>query len=103
MSHNRTDKPTAGLSEAQKRNSEIDAINPHRTVTPSATTQTPIQIQLDSITQRLADLTEIVLRLDRQISPLVEIVRLSHRKSELLNQRLESVIDALKKGCAPSK
>jgi hypothetical protein len=32
------------------------------------------------------------------MAPLVEIIRLSHQKSELLSQRLDAVIAALKKG-----
>jgi hypothetical protein len=59
-----------------------------------------LQAQLDIVTQRLADLTEMLLNIDGRVTTLVEVIRLSHQKSELLSQRLDTVITALKKGHA---
>jgi hypothetical protein len=56
------------------------------------------QAQLDSVTRRLADLTEMVLRSTVKWPRWLEIIRLSHKKSELLSHRLDTVIAALKKG-----
>ncbi len=99
MSQQKVNEFTVGLSEAEKHDLEkmIGDFRRHRPEDALAATREPIQAQLDSITRRVADLTEMFLTMDRQIAPLVEVIRLSHKKSELLNQRLDAVIAALKK------
>lgn len=89
-----------GLSEAERQDLEkmIGEFHGNREAGSTKAAREPIQSQLDSITRRLADLTEMVMGIDRQTASLVEVIRLSHRKSELLNQRLDAVIAALKKG-----
>jgi hypothetical protein len=91
---------TADLSEAEKQDLEkmIGEFRQKRPAEGQSATSGPHQAQLDSVTRRLADLTEMVLSIDRQLAPLAEIIRLSHKKSELLSQRLDTVIAALKKG-----
>ena len=100
MPQQKDDPFPAGLSTAEKQDLErmIGEFRRPRPDDARGESSEPIQVQLDSITRRLADLTEMVLTLDRRTAPLVEIIRLSHQKSELLNQRLEAVIAALKKG-----
>jgi len=100
VSHQEGDTFTVGLSEAEKNDLEkmIGEFRRHRPNDASMETGEPIQGQLDSLTRRLADLTEMVLTTDRRIATLMEVIRLSHQKSELLNQRLDAVIAALKKG-----
>lgn len=100
MPQQKDDLFTPGLSKAEKQDLEkmIGEFRRPRPVDARGESREPIQTQLDSITRRLADLTEMVLTIDRQIVPLMEIIRLSHQKSELLAQRLEAVIAALKKG-----
>ncbi|WP_155320191.1 hypothetical protein [Desulfosarcina alkanivorans] len=100
MSQKNADTFTVGLSEAEKQDLE-EMIGDFRRKSaggdlPEETT--PTRTQLDSIARKLADLSEMVLRMDRQMAPLVEVIRLSHQKSELLSQRLDAVIAALKKG-----
>lgn len=99
MSQHKVDSFPVGLSRAEKDDLE-KMIGEFRRKSPldaPAEKRKPIQSQLDSITRRLAELTEKVLRIDRQMTPLVELHRLSHQKSELLSQRLDDVIAALKK------
>jgi hypothetical protein len=91
---------TADLSEAEKQDLEkmIGEFRQERPTEGLSETRGSNRAQLDSVTRRLGDLTEMVLSIDRQLAPLAEIVRLSHKKSELLSQRLDTVIAALKKG-----
>jgi len=91
---------TTGLSEAEKDDLEkmIGAFRRQGRPDPATVAREPLQDQLDRINRRLADLTEMILRIDRRLEPLVEVIRLSHQKSDLLNRRLDAVIDALKKG-----
>lgn len=100
MPQQKADAFTVGLSEAEKHDLEkmIGEFRRDRQGDPLAAARVPIQDQMDSLTQRLADLTEMLLNIDRRMTPLMEVIRLSHQKSELLNQRLDAVIAALKKG-----
>ncbi len=100
MSDPLLDSLAVGLSEAEKHDLE-EMIGEFRgccQVDCPSDAREPIQAQLDSLALRMADLTEMVLAIDRRLAPLAEVLRLSHQKSELLNQRLDAVIDALKKG-----
>jgi prophage DNA circulation protein len=100
MSQQKVDSFTVGLSEAEKDDLE-KMLGEFRRESPMdvpSAEKASVRSQLDRITHRLADLTEKVLHLDRQMAPLMEIIRLSHQKSELLSQRLDAVIAALKKG-----
>jgi hypothetical protein len=100
MPQQKIDAFTFGLSEAEKDDLEkmIGEFGRHRLEDSRGEASEPTQAQMDRLCQKLADLTEMVLMIDRQMAPLVEVIRLSHQKSELLNQRLDDVIAALKKG-----
>ena len=102
MSHQEGDTFTVGLSEAEKNDLEkmIGEFRRDRLkyADTSGETREPIQAQVDRLSRRLADLSEWVLTTDRQMAALVEVMRLSYQKSEMLNQRLDAVIAALKKG-----
>ena len=100
MSQQKFDPFTVGLSEAEKDDLEkmIGEFRRQRPKNDHGEAGQPIQAQIDSLTRRLADLSQMVLTIDRQMAPLVEVMRLSRKKSELLNQRLDAAIAALKKG-----
>ena len=100
MSQQKGDTFPVGLSEAEKNDLEkmISEFRRYRPNEAGREAGEPIQSQLDSLARKLADLTEMVLTTDRQMATLMEVIRLSHQKSELLNQRLDAVIAALKKG-----
>ena len=57
-----------------------------------------IQEQLDTLNKRLADLTRMFLTLDRRMKPLYEIIRLTYQKSEILNERINTIIESLGSG-----
>jgi hypothetical protein len=100
MSQQKIDAFAAGLSEAEKDDLEkmIGDFRRDRPQDAFREAREPIQAQVDRLTRRLADVSEWLLTTDRQMTALVEVMRLSHQKSELLNQRLDAVIAALKKG-----
>ena len=100
MSQQKIDAFTVGLSEAEKDDLEkmIGDFRRDRPEDARGETRESIQAQMANLTRRMADLSEMVLSTDRQMAALVEVIRLSHQKSELLNQRLDAVIAALKKG-----
>jgi len=63
----------------------------------------PFQDPLDRIHQKLDDLTHMILNINRRMGLLAKVVRLSQQKTELLNRRLDAVIEALKKKDACSE
>ena len=100
MSQQEIDALDTGLSEAEKNDLEkmIGEFRRDRSQDAPGEARAPIQAQVDRLTRRLADLSEWILTTDRRMAALMEVIRLSHQKSELLNQRLDAVITALKKG-----
>ena len=100
MPQTQRDAFAIGLSEAEKNDLEklIGEFRRQGNPDPITEDRESFQDQLDHINRKLAELTEMFLRIDRRLEPLVEAVRLSHQKSDLLNRRLDAVIDALKKG-----
>ena len=58
----------------------------------------PVQQQIDVINERLENLTNLFLTLDRRIKPLYETIRLTYEKSEVLNQRINALIDSIRMG-----
>jgi hypothetical protein len=103
MSQQKVEPFTVGLSEAEKDDLEkmIGEFCRYYPENVRREDIEPIQNQIDGLTRKLADLSQMVLTVDRQMASLVEFMRLSHQKSELLNQRLDAVVAALKKGQMP--
>ena len=89
-----------GLSEEEKRDLEqmICQFQEKRSESRPETDLESIQQQIDTINQRLADLSNLFLKLDRRIKPLYETLRLTYQKSEVLNQRINTLIESLRMG-----
>ena len=100
MSEDKNDPLAIGLTEAEKNDLEkmIAEFRCQSSPDLEANERESFQDQIDRINRKLAELTEMVLRIDRRLDPLVDVIRLSHQKSDLLNRRLDAVIDAMKKG-----
>jgi len=93
------------ISAAEKDDLEkmIGAFRRHHPPALEASPKEPFQGQLDRIEQKLADLTDMILHINRRMEPLAKVVRLSQQKTELLNRRLDAVIEALKQKDAYSE
>lgn len=99
-----TDRPNlelnAGLSEEEKHDLEqmIIDFQKERAADDLQHDSKSIQQQINAINDRLAYLTQMILTLDRQIKPLYETIRLTYQKSEILNQRINTLIDSIRTG-----
>jgi hypothetical protein len=93
------------ISAAEKDDLEkmIGAFRRHRPPALETNPAEPFQDQLDRMDQRLADLTDMILRINRRMAPLAKVVRLSQQKTERLNRRLDAVIEALRQKDACSE
>jgi outer membrane murein-binding lipoprotein Lpp len=83
-------------SEKQKLKKILEESQRHTALDAEQLAGEISQEQSDRLTRRMADLTEMILKLDSQMDALKTAARLSHQKSERLNQRLDAVIHALK-------
>ena len=89
-----------GLSDEEKNDLErmIGDFQKERAQAVPSHDLAAIQKQIDTMNQRLAYLTNMFLTLDRRIQPLYETIRLTYRKSEILNQRINTLIDSIRMG-----
>jgi len=86
------------ISAAEKDDLEkmIGAFRRQRQQAPEPGPKASFQDQLDGIQKKLADVTDMISCIDRRMESLAEFLRLSQQKTELLNRRLDAVIEALK-------
>lgn len=57
-----------------------------------------LQLQVETLNQRLAYLTAMFLTIDRRLKPLYEILQLTLEKGDVLDQRINTIIDSLRSG-----
>ena len=84
-----------GLSEDEK--ADLDRmITAFRSQASSESVADPeAQQQIDDMAERIAQLGEMVLKFDERLNALVEILRLSHQKSELIKETIDTLIASL--------
>jgi predicted nucleic acid-binding Zn-ribbon protein len=99
-----TDRPNlelnAGLSDEEKHDLEqmIIDFQKERAADDLPHDSVSLQQQIDTLNERLTYLTQMVLTLDRRIKPLYEAIRLTYQKSEILNQRINTLINSIRTG-----
>lgn len=89
-----------GLSEEEKHDLEqmISDFQKERSAGEPSRDIASLHRQIDTINDRLAYLTNMFLTIDRQIKPLYETIRLTYQKSEILNQRINTLINSIRTG-----
>jgi len=88
-----------GLSEEEKLDLEKLISDFQQAGSKSdATSSLPIDDQIEALNNRMAQLSQLILTIDRRMKPLYEIVCLSLEKNEILNQRINAIIDSLRSG-----
>ena len=90
----------AGLSEEEKNDLEqmIQEFQNSRTTAEPGDDIATLQQQLNTMNKHLAHLTNMILTFDQRIKPLNETIRLTFQKSEILNQRINMLIDSIRTG-----
>ena len=89
-----------GLSEEEKNDLErmIGEFQQERNSALPTTDLSAIRQQIDTMNKRLAFLTNMFLDLDRRMKPMYETIRLTVAKSEVLNQRINTLIESIRTG-----
>jgi uncharacterized coiled-coil DUF342 family protein len=89
-----------GLSEEEKRDLEtmISEFQMERTASDPVMDMVAVQQQIEAINKRMEYLSNMFLTIDRRLKPLYEIIRMTFEKSELLNQRINALIESIRTG-----
>jgi hypothetical protein len=66
------------------------------TILPDASFE-DVQDQIRFITEQLAVLSEMLLKFDTRMKSFYEIIRLSHQKTENMNEQIHTIIQFIKK------
>ncbi|MFZ1983196.1 MAG: hypothetical protein WAU91_02210 [Desulfatitalea sp.] len=85
-----------GLSDEEKHDLEVMIEEFQQTKAASEQDLTALQQQIETLNQRMAYLTAMFLTIDRRMKPLYEIVHLTLQKGEILNQRIDTIIDSMR-------
>ena len=87
-----------GLSEQERRDLEKMIGEFQQSRSHKEPDMVSIQNQIEAINKRMAYLTNMFLTIDRRMKPLYEIIRLTFEKSEILNERINAIIESLQTG-----
>ena len=87
-----------GLSEKEKEDLEelIKTIKGDQSVELRSSTNEDVQQQIRSMDANLAHLGDMLLKIDDKMKSFYEIIRLSCRKDEMLNKRIDAIIEIMR-------
>ena len=87
-----------GLSDEEKEDLEelIKTIKEDQSVELRSSTNEDVQKQIRSISANLAHLGDMLLKIDDKMKSFYEIIRLSCKKDEMLNKRIDAIIEIMK-------
>ena len=89
-----------GLSEEEKEDLDqlIKGLKQDQPNAQAGATPEGMQKQIESMTQNLTQLVEMLLKFDTKMKSLYEIVRLSYEKSEMMNKRIDAIVGSVRGG-----
>jgi hypothetical protein len=87
-----------GLSDGEKKDLEelITAFKEKGASTSPQNSDEDIHGQIKSMSVKLAQFGDILLKFDTKIKSFYEILLLSYKKSEMMNQRIDKIIEVMK-------
>jgi hypothetical protein len=87
-----------GLSDEEKADLEklITGLKQDPSEAQPGASSEELQKQVQSMTENLTQLVEMLLKFDTKIRVLYDIVRLSHQKSDMMNRRIDALIESVK-------
>ncbi len=87
-----------GLSDGEKKDLEklITAFREKESSAPSDPSGEDVYNQNKSMSAKLAHFGDILLKFDTKMKSFYEILLLSHKKSEIMNQRIDTIIEIMK-------
>ena len=98
MSEKVLEEITIGLSDSEKDDLEemIKAFREKQSASQETLDSEDIQKQILSISEKLAQYGDVLLKFDTKLKLLYEILRFSDQKNSIMNQRIDTIIELLK-------
>ena len=98
MSEDTQTEIVIGLSDEEKDDLEkmIKTFREDQTAKPSALSIEDIQKQIESISENLAQLGDLLLKFDEKMKSFYEIIHLYFKKDEMLNRRIDDIVKIMK-------
>ena len=86
-----------GLSDGEKKDLEklITAFREKESSPPPDKSAEDVHGQIKSMSAKLAEFGEILLKFDTKIKSFYEILLLSYKKTEMMNQRIDVIIEIM--------
>jgi hypothetical protein len=87
-----------GLSDGEKKDLEklIAAFRENQSSAPPDKSAEDVHSQIKSMSAKLAQFGDILLKFDTKIKSFYEILLLSYKKSEMMNQRIDTIIEIMR-------
>lgn len=89
-----------GLSAEEQEDLEqlVKELKQDEPVSPVAEGQEDINARLKSVSEHVAELGEVILKLDNRMKSFYEIIRLYQKKSEIVDKRIDSIMKSVRGG-----
>jgi hypothetical protein len=87
-----------GLSDEEKKDLEelITSFKEKEPSAPPNSSDEDVYNQINSTSAKLVHFGEVLLKFDVKMKSFYEILRLSHKKSEIMNHRIDTVIEIMR-------
>ena len=96
MTEKKQDGFDLGLSDDEKADLEsmISDFSADRSAQPASAQDIDLQDKTDELHKKFSQMGEIVLKINKRMDAFYEIVQLIHQKSEIMNKRIDMLIDS---------
>ena len=83
-----------GLADEERKDLEnlIDAFQADRSLTSTQEKPEELQKQINAMKEKMTLMSTMLLDLDKKTRSLYEVLRLFHKKTEVMNQRISEVV-----------
>jgi len=87
-----------GLSDGEKKDLEelITSFKEKEPSAPPDPSAEDVYNQINSMSEKLAHFGEVLLKFDAKMKSFYKILRLSHKKSEIMNHRIDTIIKIMR-------
>ena len=96
MTEKKQDGFDLGLSDEEKADLEsmISDFSADRSAQPAIAPGIDLQDKVEELQNKFSQMGEIVLKINKRMDAFYEIVQLMHQKSDIMNRRIDLLIDA---------
>ena len=96
MTEKKQDGFDLGLSDEEKADLEsmISDFSADRSDQPASASDIGLQDNVNELHKKFSQMGEIVLKINKRMDAFYEIVQLIHQKSEIMNKRINMLIDS---------